>query len=465
MWVYVIAWLIAEVIYYSYISLFYVKSIDRVRNPERFVMSLAQAEEHMRRMCETIRSVSSIEEFTKGFFCGASMQSLGRDNVLSFCAWAFTGQDIFDLRKGGKLELVALVERCMSILEEYFPSEMANIKPGYNKKVKHVSMCLDKVNFLHRPFIFFAAMNTFNAFYDYVCMQKLGGWSRSHVSIPSHEVNRRRAGREHKLPYWYRGPLKHSKTACVRPPLVFLHGISYGWIIYTDFLNTLEDRAVYMLDVDSIRIGSLSRAHPSPRAVARSVKEILKRHGHSQADIVGHSFGTMIATSLVNYTPEIIGNSLVLIDPVCLLLSLPDVAYNFLYKPPESVMDWMLVLGASRELTVARTLYRDFIWFEGDMVLERIPDHVNVYAVLAEKDNILNAPKIQKYVEQYAHKREIEGQAAVSGSSGNDVKKVRAGNICAVFMRDQVHGSILFSASHALRVSELVNERGNGGHA
>ena len=73
---------------------------------------------------------------------------------------------------------MVIVEKCMSILEEQFPSEMAKIKPGYNKKVKHVSMCLDKVNFIHRPFIFFAAMNSFNAFYDYVCMEKLGGWSR-----------------------------------------------------------------------------------------------------------------------------------------------------------------------------------------------------------------------------------------------------------------------------------------------
>ena len=102
MWVYVIAWLVVEAIYYSYIILFYTKSIDRVRNPDRFVMSLKQCEEHMRRMCETIRSVSSIEEFTKGFFCGASIDSLGRDNVLSFCAWAFTGQDIFDIRRGGR---------------------------------------------------------------------------------------------------------------------------------------------------------------------------------------------------------------------------------------------------------------------------------------------------------------------------------------------------------------------------
>ena len=374
-----------------------------MRNPERFVMSLAQTEEHMRRMCETIKSVSSIEEFTKGFFCGAQIQSLRRDNVLSFIAWAFTGQDIFYLRKEGNPELMELLEKCMSILEKYFPSEMTLVKPGYNKEVKHVSMCLDKVNFIHRPFIFFVAMNSFNSFYNYVCMEKLGGWRRSYVSIPYQEVNMRRAQREHRLTYWYRAP--KSKSQPPGPPLVFLHGISYGWIIYADLLNAFQDRHVYMLDLDTIRIGSLSTAHPSPRALAKSVKDILVRHGHSQADVVGHSFGTMIASSLVNYAPEIISSNLILIDPVCLLLSLPDVAYNFLYKPPESVMDWMLVLGASRELTVARTLYRDFIWFEGDMVLERVPSHVHIYAVLAEKDDILNAPKIQKYVEQYAIKR------------------------------------------------------------
>ena len=211
MWPYVVLWLIVEVIYYVYILLYYVRRIDKVRNPERFVMSLAQTEEHMRRMCETIKSVSSIEEFTKGFFCGAQIQSLRRDNVLSFIAWAFTGQDIFYLRKEGNPELMELLEKCMSILEKYFPSEMTLVKPGYNKEVKHVSMCLDKVNFIHRPFIFFVAMNSFNSFYNYVCMEKLGGWRRSYVSIPYQEVNMRRAQREHRLTYWYRAPKSKSR--------------------------------------------------------------------------------------------------------------------------------------------------------------------------------------------------------------------------------------------------------------
>ena len=213
-----------------------------------------------------------------------------------------------------------------------------------------------------------------------------------------------------------------------------------------------------MLDLDTIRIGSLSTAHPSPRALAKSVKDILVRHGHSQADVVGHSFGTMIASSLVNYAPEIISSNLILIDPVCLLLSLPDVAYNFLYKPPESVMDWMLVLGASRELTVARTLYRDFIWFEGDMVLERVPSHVHIYAVLAEKDDILNAPKIQKYVEQYAIKRGKHWNAL----SDNTQDGTRMGETSTMFMKDMVHGSVLFNADHIQSIYKLVNKGSSG---
>ena len=446
MWIYIISWLLVEAVYVSYIYIFFLKSVDRVRNPGRFVMPLEEAVAHMRRMCETIIAVSNIEEFVEGFFCGSPLRSLRRDNVYSFIAWAFTGQDYFEVKQRPNEELIKPIESCMAILEEYFPSEMAQIKPGYNRNVRHVSMCLDPVNFIHRPFLFYVFINIFNAFYDYICMP-MGGWRRSYVSIASHEVNHRRSKGEYCLSYFYRNPNRFAMgtRGDEKPPLIFLHGISYGWILYMDFLSAFLDRPIYILDVGTIRIGSLSCAHPSPRAFAGAVKRILGKHGHTKADVVGHSFGTMLASSVVNYCPEVLGDSLVLIDPVCLLLSLPDVAYNFLYKPPTSIVDWMLVLGASRELTVARTLYRDFIWFEGDMVLERIPLHVSVHAVVAENDDILCAPKIKAYLDLHSEMRE-------------KLHNIDKGKISVMYMKDMMHGGVLFSSSHAMSLAELMNE-------
>jgi hypothetical protein len=375
MWgIILVVWLIVEAVFYSWIQIFYRKSIEPVRNHSRFHLHTEKTLQHMKRMCTIIKRVSSLELFTNGFFCGASMSSLGKDNIMSFIAWAFTGQDFFHLRSSENTadkEKISMIEQCYTMLTEFFPSDMSGVKPGYNKNVRHVSMVLDPVVFIHRPWLFYALLWAFNWFYEAVCMRMLGGWHSSHINIASIHVNRKRGRGDFALKYWYRiPPQKQSEPA--QEPMLFLHGISYGWIIYAYFLSMWQDRPLLMIDLDSIKIGTLSKSHPSAPALAQALKRILHKHGYSKADICGHSFGTMLATTVLNYEPDIIGDNLVLIDPVCLLLTLPDVAYNFLYKPSQTLFQFLIQLVASREATVARTLYRDFIWWEYDMILEKV---------------------------------------------------------------------------------------------
>ena len=334
-----------------------------------------------------------------------------------------------------------MVRKCFNLLCEYFPKDMAKIKPGYNPAVRHVSMCLDPVRFHHKPFIFYAFLNVFNYAYEFIVMKLLGGWASSHVNIAPVHVNRSWGKADFKLKYWYKNVEKKGKGAQA-DPLLFLHGISYGWIIYSGMLSLWVDRPVLMVDLESIKIGTLSKAHPNAPALANALKTILNFHGFETADICGHSFGTMLATTVLNYTPEIIGTNLVLVDPVCLLLTLPDVAYNFLYKPPVSVMDWLIQLGASREATVARTLYRDFVWFEYDMILEKVPPHVNIIAVLGGKDEVLNPVCIHNYLTIFESE---EG-------------KNRKGVVKNMLLEGAAHGEVLFSGGVLMQVQEAIED-------
>lgn len=447
MWWIVIVWLICEALFYSYINLGYRKTIEKVRNPSRFHLETVKTLEHMRRMCTIIKKVSTIEDFTRGFFCGASVSSLGIDNCLSFIAWAFVGEDYFVLKNStkdkNKDEKLTMVEKCFDLLCEFFPKEMAQIKPGYNRHVRHVSMCLDPVNFHHMPFIFYAFLNFFNYAYELIVMQLLGGWKASHVNIAPTHVNRSRSKDDFKLKYWYKNvERKDNGTGPQADPVLFLHGISYGWIIYAGMLSLWVDRPVLMIDLESIKIGTLSKAHPYAPAMAQALKTVLKNHGFEKADICGHSFGTLLASTVLNYTPEIIGTNLVLIDPVCLLLTLPDVAYNFLYKPPVTMMEWMIQLGASREATIARTLYRDFIWFEYDMILEKVPPHVNIIAVLGGRDEVLNPVCIHNYLTLFESE---EG-------------KKRKGMVKNMLLEGAAHGEVLFSGGVMMQIQEAIDE-------
>jgi hypothetical protein len=53
-----------------------------------------------------------------------------------------------------------------------------------------------------------------------------------------------------------------------------------------------------------------------------------------------------------------------MIDPIPILLHLPDVAFNFLYRQPSTANEWQLWYFASRDADVARVLGRHFFWQE-----------------------------------------------------------------------------------------------------
>ena len=106
-------------------------------------------------------------------------------------------------------------------------------------------------------------------------------------------------------------------------------------------LSLWVDRPVLMIDLESIKMAlSAKRTRTpghGPGSEDGSQQPRLREGGYLRT-LLRHAAGEPV----VNYTPEIIGTNLVLIDPVCLLLTLPDVAYNFLYKPPVTVMEWMI---------------------------------------------------------------------------------------------------------------------------
>ena len=116
---------------------------------------------------------------------------------------------------------------------------------------------------------------------------------------------------------------------------------------------------------------------PAPDEHAGHVAEILKRHHFTKASIVGHSFGTISAAWFAKHHPDMVTH-LSLIDPVSLLLFFPDVSYAFLYRFPRTIVEWVIYLGAAKELTISHTLYRNFWWYNNLLWIEDLPPHIGV---------------------------------------------------------------------------------------
>ena len=164
------------------------------------------------------------------------------------------------------------------------------------------------------------------------------------------------------LSYWHR-----PHTAKDRLPLLFIHGIGIGLWPYANLLKQINKSrkgeecgqvgiiAIEIMSV-SFRItgGALEK-----NQMCEEIYQILQQHKWDKCVLASHSYGSVISSHLVHNpkTSTIVG-PIVLIDPVSILLHLPDVAYNFTCRPPKRANEWQLWYFASTDQGVAHTLGR-----------------------------------------------------------------------------------------------------------
>jgi len=83
-------------------------------------------------------------------------------------------------------------------------------------------------------------------------------------------------------------------------------------------------------------------------ATAAAIAKAMREVGMERATLVGHSFGTVVASWVLRHCPEHI-HSTVLIDPVSLQLARADVAFAAIHRKPVSAADVLLEYFVFRE--------------------------------------------------------------------------------------------------------------------
>lgn len=102
---------------------------------------------------------------------------------------------------------------------------------------------------------------------------------------------------------------------------------------------------------------------PTVDEVAEVLLSILNRNDITTCCLVGHSYGSAVASRLLQQAPERI-QQLCLIDPICFAMYMPTLLRNFMYEWPGSgswLGDFMMI-SAARDLHVSATLSRRFFW-------------------------------------------------------------------------------------------------------
>ncbi len=210
------------------------------------------------------------------------------------------------------------------------------------------------------------------------------------------------------ISYWVR-----PHTSQSRLPVLYIHGIGVGLIPNVGFLHELDtalngenpdDGQVGILAIEILQISSrLTTPMLKREEFLRQLTTILDHNNYDRFVLASHSYGSVASTHIITHPPLAARVSASLfIDPVTILLHMPDVAYNFTVRPPRHTNEWQLWYFGSKDPNVATTLGRHFFWHENllwrDHLMSLMQGGMRITASLAAKDLIVDTESVGTYL-------------------------------------------------------------------
>ncbi|KAK6069533.1 alpha beta hydrolase fold family [Seiridium cupressi] len=415
---------------YSFIDLLYYLFVwipynRRLKDEARHPPSLSP-EDRRALFIKVADHISDFERYLQLWFLGADRAEIRRDNVRDFMFWAF-----FDTApENATKQDIADADEYVDLFEERLGRE---IEPGRGN-ARGLRLTLDGVETRYRSFIWFVIVGgvdlvahcqfAWNGF-QYHAQPRSEVFSVTPPRLQSIVAGNRSPSKQ--LAYWYR-----PHTAPDKVPMVFLHGIGIGLWTYVPFLSRLNRVPNRSGDIGVIAIEILPvsfRMTSDPLGKLEFLSQldaILDSHGWDKFVLAAHSYGTVLASHMIHsqtFNSRIQG--VVLLDPVSIMLHLPDVAYNFTRRKPRWANEWQLWYFASMDPGVAHALGRHFFWRENIIWKEELlalpgneDEHRNsttrkrnVAVALSERDLIVDTLAVADYL--------ADGEDWVPGKSSN----------------------------------------------
>jgi len=346
---------------------------------------------------------------------------LRRGNMDEFLSWAFFGTSYSsastDPSKAEALEgFYEVLEQEAGLTFE------SGIHPSYRPR----SFTLEDVRSLYRPY----------AVYATVVLAKGG------TNFALRLLGFRRHACERGLAYWHRPPDlgRRRGPGGTPPPFLFFHGIApgghapYAPMLLLGLLRGDDDgdgrrrgwreRHVFLFEngpisyaLETTAVCEGDTVHGVAEAVARHVDGTSDDGGGARCalTVCGHSFGSCVVTWLLR-SPALrdrIGTAL-LLDPVSICLSDPDVVVNFLYHSRDCgsgdggdtrlgrlarfANETKIRLVASSELGIETYLRRSFAWYNSELWFEDVPSSTKVCVFLSRRDEIVNSRAVEEEI-------------------------------------------------------------------
>ncbi|KAJ3071687.1 hypothetical protein HDU98_004946 [Podochytrium sp. JEL0797] len=347
------------------------------------------------------------EEFFSGWFYwtkttrqlkASEFYLVRRDNLRDWIAWSFFSVKNYDQLSHDP----ALVSELNGYISDMEMVKSIKIQPGRNMDISPVILNYNPIIARPKPLILYVFIWGFEAF-GLLIMSLLGFKRVTPADRPYHHDS------DATLNYWVYLPTTSSsdpQQESDKLPLVFLHGIGCGLFPYVHFLSGVmrhnPTRPLFVLEFPHVSMRLVDHV-PSTQQTISEIETMLDIHGFAKAHFVGHSLGTTVAGSLINYSKYTA--SIVLLDPVVFMPLLPSLAFNFVYRHPGRNTDtikaneYLLYWLCSRELYTSSALCRHFRWHHILVWPESMPKHSHV--VVGKRDFLFDGQEVSDYLTEH----------------------------------------------------------------
>lgn len=185
-------------------------------------------------------------------------------------------------------------------------------------------------------------------------------------------------------------------VATDKTPIVFVHGIGIGLIMYIPLIDALLEtkRPLFFPEipyVSAFRPWQSPNSVLQPAVVCNTMSAMLAYHGYLKGAWSGHSFGTSWVSYMCKYAPHAVA-ALLFLDPVCFCLHAPRLTKSFVYMPADP---GTISYFVRTDLMVNWTIQRAFPWSWIVLFEEQINVPCSIF--LSEKDQLVPSEIVEKY--------------------------------------------------------------------
>ncbi|KAF5487437.1 hypothetical protein CGCS363_v013121 [Colletotrichum siamense] len=377
-----------EILFYLFFFLpykWYLQSFKPYRPPPMSRSQRAQL------FYKALSLVPDGEDFVRKWMLNAHIEDIRRENLKDWLLWGLFERDGTTERPTQEID-----EECERYIDDAEEKFGIKLKPGRGN-AEALRLTFDPVIIRHRSLFYYVVIGFLdNLMAFYLLTQGYRHYKQPFTTFfkvfPLRFINLipfRRSAAD-GMSYWYR-PHK-SKT---QRPIVFIHGLGIGLIPYMFWLRTIP-KDVGILAVEMLPIATRVTTYPlqpTPELAEMIAKCVAQQRAAQPAPgkgergvwddfvLIGNSYGTLLMPQLLqraDFAPRVA--ACILIDPVSMLLHLPDVAYNFTRREPTPSIrgrtghgnEWEIWWASATDAGTAYTLARRLCWRESLMWREML---------------------------------------------------------------------------------------------